>query len=267
MDEETTKRLVAFLSRDRLQALIELTGSEADSIELHQDALSLGCEMMKVIATIEIALRNTVVANLNHHFGVENLFQHPTERLQWKEYEQDSINKAVRQVRRAVYAKLSQAEKAELDAQAYPDGRPAETTHSQRVRARQGRITVSEGRLVAELTLNFWKRLYGPRYEHALWRPTLKRTFPNPGLARGQIAAQLEIIYQSRNRLAHHEPVLHNRFTETVKAIRFVIRELQAHPDECDTPLSRLLRDDIDRVTRSGERLMDRLRAFKSREQ
>ncbi|MCY4141248.1 MAG: hypothetical protein OXF56_23660 [Rhodobacteraceae bacterium] len=168
MDEETTKRLVAFLSRDRLQALIERTGSEADSIEFHQDALSLSCHLMKVIATIEIALRNTVVANLNHHFGVENWFQHPPERLQWREYEQYSINKAVSQARRAVYAKLSQAEKAELDAQAYPNGRPAKTTHFQRVRTRQGRIIVSEGKLVAELTLDFWKRLYGPRYEHAL---------------------------------------------------------------------------------------------------
>ena len=259
MDEETTKRLVAFLSRDRLQALIELTGDEADSIELHQDALSLGCELMKVIATIEIALQNTVVANLNHHFGVENLFQHPPASFQWREYEQYSIDKAVSQAIRAVYTKLSQAEKAELDAQAYPNGRPAETNHSQRVRSRQDRITVSEGKLAAELTLNFWKRLYGPRYEHALWRPTLKRTFPNPDLARGQIAAQLEIIFQSRNRLAHHEPVLHNRLPETVRAFRFVIRELQALPDECDTPLSRLLRDDIDRVTWTGERLMDRL--------
>ena len=264
MDKETTKRLVAFLSRDRLQALIELTGSEADSIELHQDILSLGCELMKVIATIEIALRNTVMASLKHHFGVENLFRHPPASFHWREYEQYSIDKAVSQARRAVYAKLSQAEKAELDAQAYPNGRPEGTRHSQRVRARQDRITISEGKLVAELTLNFWKRLYGPRYEHALWRPTLKRTFPNPDLARGQIAAQLEIIYQSRNRLAHHEPVLQNRFTETVRAICFVIRELQAHPDECDTPLSRLLRDDIDRVAQSGERLTARLGAFKS---
>ena len=253
---------MAFLSRERLQALINLTGSEAAAIELHQKTLCVGCELMKVIATIEIALRNIVVANLSQHFKAAGWLQNPSTRCNLKQPEQTSITQAISQARRAVYAKLSRTEKAALDRQAFPRGLPTGISHRDRVKERQGKIIVSDGKVVAELTLNFWKRLYGPRYEHTLWRPTLKRTFPNPKIKRSQVATQLETIYQSRNRLAHHEPVLHDRFTRTIKAIEFVAPELGTHPDTGDTPLSRLLRDEIDRASGSGKGLSEHLRAF-----
>jgi hypothetical protein len=41
-------------------------------------------------------------------------------------------------------------------------------------------------------------------------------------MKRAQIAENLEHIYQARNRLAHHEPVLHKRFRDAIAAIEFV---------------------------------------------
>ncbi|QCI78960.1 hypothetical protein E6W36_03225 [Hankyongella ginsenosidimutans] len=123
--------------------------------------------------------------------------------------------------------KIEPSGKGALDALAYPYGRPANTTHAKRAKDRRKRIPVSTGKVVAELTLYFWKRLYGPEYEQTLWRPTLKRTFPDKRIKRADIASNLENIYQARNRLAHHEPVLHKRFNDTISSLRYIIERLE----------------------------------------
>ena len=262
MDEETAKRLVAFLSHARLEGLIELTGSGSRAIELHQEILALGCELMAAIAVVEVARRNTVAANLTQHFRAADWLQRTPGQLRWRPHERSRIRTAIRQAKRAAYAKLSQAEKSDLDRRASPDGWQPETPHVAKVKSRQEIIPVSDGQVIAELALGFWKGLYGEKYQHALWRPTLKRTFPNREVSRSDVASQLEIVYQSRNRPAHHEPVLHKRFREAAGAIEFVIRELGTLPEEDEGPLSLLLQDDLARVALSGIELSKRLHAI-----
>lgn len=255
MDEETAKRLVTFLSHERMKTLIEQTGSETRAIDLHRKVLALGCELMTLIAVVEIGLRNTVVENLTQHFERGDWLQRSPGNFRWRTQEDDSIKKAISQARRAAYAKLSQAQKADLDMKAFPRGRNPGTPHRERVKARQRAIPVTDGQVVAELSLGFWKGLYRRKYQHTLWAPTLKRTFPNRALTRSGVASELEAIYQARNRLAHHEPVLHKRFAATVDAIGFVARELGARAEEEEGPLSVLLRDDLERVKRTGNEL------------
>jgi hypothetical protein len=255
--------LTVLLSADRLASLTALTGSAEIAIELHQATLQLGASMMNVTATIEIALRNTVAANLGHHFGVPNWLQQPPVAFRWKEPERNKIKAAVDSAKRAEYAKLSQAQKAQLDSLAYPQGRPANISHLRRTKDRRRHTVVTEGKVIVELTLYFWKRLYGPEYEHTLWRTTLKRTFPDKKLSRAAVAAQLEQLYQSRNRLAHHEPVLHRRFTDTMMAIDFITQRLGATDPSTDTPLATLLRDDIAEVRAKEAELSARLGAYR----
>lgn len=88
---------------------------------------------------------------------------------------------------------------------------------------RQGKL-LTPGRIVAELSFGFWTALVGRKYEKRLWVPHLHRAFPNtlrmtgpakgarkkrPMLDRSDIADRLERIRQLRNRIAHHEPILH----------------------------------------------------------
>lgn len=88
---------------------------------------------------------------------------------------------------------------------------------------RQGKL-LTPGRVVAELSFGFWTALVGPKYEKRLWVPHLHRAFPNalrpvdpqalprkkPAmLDRSGIASRLEGVRQLRNRIAHHEPILH----------------------------------------------------------
>ena len=255
--------LTRLLSKERLRALIDLTGSPKIAIELHQDTLRLGASMMTVVATIEIALRNSVCENLQLHFGVANWLRQPLAPFQWRAPELANVAKAHDSARRADYAKLSQLEKHGLDALAYPNGRPPSKSHLQRAKDRRKQIVVSDGKVIAELSLYFWKRLYGPEYDQSLWRTTLKRTFPDKKVLRAHVAVQLETIYQTRNRLAHHEPVLHNRFQETIKSIKFITEYLGATLESDTTPLADLLSADLIRVGEEAALLHGRLASFR----
>lgn len=65
------------------------------------------------------------------------------------------------------------------------------------------------GRVVAELSLGFWRFLLAARYERTLWRTVLFRAFPGQGLRR-RVHSGMADLHMLRNRIAHHEPV-HNR--------------------------------------------------------
>ncbi len=218
---------------------------------------------MCVTATVEIALRNTVCDNLANHFASPAWLLAPPLPFTWRDTERKSVSRALDSARRAEYSKLSQVEKAALDATAFPQGRPANLSHLDRARARRRQMNVTTGKVVAELTLHFWKRLFGPEYEHSLWRPTLKKTFPNKQISRATIAAHLENVYQSRNRLAHHEPVLHKRCDDTIKSVEFVIENLSTPSRNSETPLAKLLADEIADVKARSKDLHDRLAAFR----
>jgi hypothetical protein len=69
-----------------------------------------------------------------------------------------------------------------------------------------------EGRVVAELSLGFWRYLLIARYEHSLWNPTIRQCFPalqqlSGADSRKSVYAVVEKLNYLRNRVAHHEPI------------------------------------------------------------
>lgn len=69
-----------------------------------------------------------------------------------------------------------------------------------------------EGRVVAELTLGFWRYLLIARYEHSLWNPAIRARFPSLGHLSGSdsrkmVHLRMERLNYLRNRVAHHEPI------------------------------------------------------------
>ena len=264
LEDADIAAIAALLSPERLAALTALTGSTRTAVELHQATLSLNADLMNVIAGIELSLRNSVCENLTVHFGAPGWLIRPTAPFQWKAIENGIVQKALDSARRAEYSKMTQAQKTALDARAFPQGRPANTSHLKRAVARRRQIPVSDGKVIAETTLYFWKRLYSSDYEQTLWRTTLKKTFPNKATKRAQVADKIEDIYQARNRLAHHEPVLHKRFRDTITAVEFVAENLGATAPSKDTPLAKLIADDLQSMTNKAKALHDRLAAFRN---
>lgn len=67
------------------------------------------------------------------------------------------------------------------------------------------------GGMVSELNFGFWVTILSPRYDDPLWRSTLRHAFPHrpKGQERKQVHNALNSIRRLRNRVAHHEPILH----------------------------------------------------------
>lgn len=76
---------------------------------------------------------------------------------------------------------------------------------------RFGRVPEVHGKVVAELSLGFWRYLVASRYLTSLWVPALHRAFPHGpadlGARRRSVENHLKDLMLVRNRAAHHEPI------------------------------------------------------------
>jgi hypothetical protein len=119
------------------------------------------------------------------------------------------------------------------------------------------------GQIVAQLTFFFWKRMYSKNYENMLWKP-LKTLFPDKNLKRPYVATQLERLYQSRNRAAHHEPIFGRRLQETLEAIEFFLQQFDGKGADGISYISRLLSEDFQSLKDSAAALESRIQSFKA---
>ncbi len=68
------------------------------------------------------------------------------------------------------------------------------------------------GRIIAELNFGFWTSLFASHYDRPLWHHLLRDVFPHIPVAmrtRGNVADRLKKIRKFRNRVFHHERILH----------------------------------------------------------
>jgi Abi-like protein len=68
---------------------------------------------------------------------------------------------------------------------------------------------VSPGGIVSELTFGFWVQLTARKYEKLLWVPYVNKAFPAISTNRIGLNQRLNQIRKLRNRIAHHERILH----------------------------------------------------------
>jgi hypothetical protein len=262
LDEHDIAEIALFISSERLAAFRAIAGNERDAILIHQQVLAVGTGMAAVIAVVEIALRNTVCEHLRSAFGVPGWLKDPPAPFEWGDEELAKIKEAERHAQRACYAKLNSTQKRTLDTVAYPNGVPQNIRHETRVKARQKAIQVSSGQIVAQLTIYFWKRLFSDDYEDALWKRSLRQIFPNKRINRADVSKHLEILYQARNRVAHHEPVYGDRLDETLAAVEFICFNFQSRRPSDATPLCKLIRPYREVLDIKVEELRTTLSAF-----
>ncbi len=234
--------IVNFISAERLKTYENHTDRQKKAIALHNHTLQLGSSLMSMIALLELSLRNSTNQRLIDDFGDDEWLLPGHTTLPLKHFERSAISKAVSHAQKTAYAKLSYKEKSYLDAFAYPGGIPPGTTHNAAVKKRQALFVVSHGQVIAQTTFSFWKRLYGSDYEKDLWKPSIKKVFPNKALKRSDISKSLEIIYATRNRVAHHEPVYGQRLRDAIKALEFIRNSLGARQSDDDTSFKKFSR-------------------------
>lgn len=242
LTDEEVAAVTTLLSGERLSTFQAMAGTTRAAIRLHQQTLHLAGALMSVTAVVEIALRNAVCDRLREHFGVDGWLRRPPAPFGWKDEERGKIEAAVRSAQRAAYAKLKPSDQRTLDQAAFRRGVPPGLQHEFRVDARQKAIVVRSGQVITQLTMYFWKRLFSRDYEQTLWKPALKRIFPDKRIDRSAVAVQLERIYQTRNRVAHHEPVYGHRLFDTLNAVDFIASNLGVVGNDGCTALHKMLR-------------------------
>jgi len=96
------------------------------------------------------------------------------------------------------------------------------------------------GRLVAELHFGFWTSLFNREFE-GRWHGVLRHAFPHLSgsmRTRATIAKRLDSIRRFRNRVFHHERILHHPFMaihrELREAIDWMGSEFSAFCSACD---------------------------------
>ncbi|MGL1921663.1 MAG: hypothetical protein OCD03_11625 [Hyphomicrobiales bacterium] len=256
--------LHGLISEERLRLLVGLTGSIKDAVNIHQEIIKLGTSLMGITGVIELAIRNSVNDCLSEHFNKSDWFLEPINNFELSPKEKKSVLMADSHARRAKYAKLVQSDKRALSELAFPSGIPDNIRKDTLLKNQLKQISVSDGKIIAELTMNFWKGLYSSRHEDLLWKTSLKKTFPNRSISRANVAEKLEIIYQTRNRLAHLEPVYGWRMDRVLGAIEFVVNNLK-NKSECNiTGLEKILDYEINDIKLKSEEFDKKIQQYKT---
>ncbi len=174
--------IIDLISAERLETYRRITVGEKQAIALHNHTLQLGSSMMSMIALLELALRNATNQRLVEHFGDPEWLLPNSSAVPLKSSEIRMVSTAQSHARKALYSKLSYKQKAWLDCFAFPAGMPTGISHKKKAKARQEMFCVSQGQVISQTTIAFWKRLYSSDYESELWKPSLKKVFPNKKL-------------------------------------------------------------------------------------
>ena len=96
------------------------------------------------------------------------------------------------------------------------------------------------GRVIAAMSFSFWTTMFSPAYEQ-LWRSTLHKIATRAGkpLVRKDFSRPLTKIRLLRNRIAHHEPILHWYLRTHHKALRELTQWLSPPALIWSAPLDR----------------------------
>lgn len=84
---------------------------------------------------------------------------------------------------------------------------------------------ITQDRVTAALTFDFWSSLFGSDFDRQLWQKSLKTTFPY--LPRGiwikEVRTDVHKIRAFRNRVAHYEPIITQNTSEIHSTIINII--------------------------------------------
>lgn len=167
--------VILTLTRQRLSKYLAMANNdEQNALHLYTLNTKISSAFLIDLHYVEIALRNTFDRELTHYFGAR-----------WFENKQ--------------FLQLLGEKSGELLREAQ--------RHAKR---NANKTPFLPGKLIAETTFGFWKNLTDRALEHTLWSRCLYKAFlPRTAPKRSDFYQKLETLCRFRNRIAHHEPILH----------------------------------------------------------
>lgn len=213
---------ISLISRERLNTYKNFTSDSERALELHNMTMQVGSSLLAVIALIELGLRNQSDLRIAQDFGVNDWLISPPKTIVLRDKEIRSIKVAKQHAQKAQYAKLSYKQKLALDSNIYPKGLPPNIKHETLSKKRIETFNVSQGQIISQTTIFFWKRLFSSDYDATLWRSSLRKLFPQKHIERAEVVRHLESLYSARNRVAHHDPVYGQRLDQAFEAVDYM---------------------------------------------
>lgn len=168
----------ARLSRDRIRPYVSATdGSVERVVALYEWNLSASAEVLKIIAVVEVVLRNSISSSFES-FSRSNSgdgFWLSDSRILPFARQRDAVEHALK-----------------------------------KVTAQNREPTLSA--VIPELSFGFWRFLLTKRYGAMFWSPVLQYAFPEVrhGAERA-LFDRVGRLHRLRNRIAHHEPIFGRR--------------------------------------------------------
>jgi hypothetical protein len=132
--------------------------------------IRLSSSLFECIGGLEVALRNSVHLTLTQAFQSDAWYDRVP--FRWQPHEMASLQKAKDQI------------------------------------CLRGKQPVPS-QVISEMTFGFWCGILKRQYSAALWIPHLHKAFPNKRLGYRDARRRLDEIRALRNRIAHHECILH----------------------------------------------------------
>jgi hypothetical protein len=197
------------LSKERFLTYVTHAGGDREkAFRLYVHNLRLSSSLFETIGGLEIAFRNSVHLTLTQAFRSDNWFDNVP--FTWLPHERGAIQKA-----------------------------------KELIRSRKKQVL--PGRIIAELTFGFWCGITGRAYRDLLWIPHLHKAFPFKRLGHKEAHNRLNEIRELRNRIAHHECVLHldpaRKYSNIVETVNWIcpttgswIETNSSFPSICQSP-------------------------------
>ncbi len=246
LQENEIAQVIELLSLERLSVFRNTQRDDISLITIHAQVMTISAEIMPIISLIEIFLRNAISNKIENTFNSKDWLINPISGLHWKTSEEKKIKDAKKAAQKALYSKMKSRQKITLDINISPNILSSNPSHIKKIKLRQGGIIITNDQVIAQMTIFFWKRLLSDDYEATLWKRCLRKIFPNKSIDRSIVGAHLEVIYQSRNRVAHHEPIYGNRLTKLIESMEFICSNfLNESPETYDGILKILLSKNI----------------------
>lgn len=188
--------IMATISRNRFDPYLREAGFDHErALQLYMWNMNISASLFPLIATIEIAMRNKVVARLESSFSA----------TWWRNED--------------FHASLGTKGKGIL--------LRAENAIKQRDK------TPDSGRMTAELTFGFWQNMFLAKYEAALWR-SLHLDFADlpSWVMLAELYKRTKQVNDLRNRISHHEPMMRTNisqsFADALTVLSWMSREKAA---------------------------------------
>jgi hypothetical protein len=159
------------LSSERFSTYIGHSGGDRNrAFRFYIHNVRLSSSLFECIGGLEVALRNSVHIALTQAFHSDAWYDSVP--FHWQPHEMASLQKA-----------------------------------KSRICSRKMQPIPS--RVISEMNFGFWCGIMKKHYSAALWIPHLHKAFPHRRLGHGDAQRRLDGIRALRNRIAHHECILH----------------------------------------------------------